>query len=101
MKKYFTEHIIISTTPPQGLSESVSIPYPVNIIIPDIVNYDFKEKGIPTAFTGKDIIKRLFKVSEDLFIIPSMHTNLWYIDENQWEEITDVKDIFFCVYGAK
>lgn len=101
MKKYFTEHIIISTTPPQGLSESVSIPYPVNIIIPDIVNYDFKEKGIPTAFTGKDIIKRLFKVSEDLFIIPSMHTNLWYIDENQWEEITDVKDIFFCVYDAK
>ena len=101
MKKYFTEHITISAPPLQDLSESISIPYPTNIIVPDIVNYKFEEKGIPAAFTGKDIIKRLFRVSEDLFTIPSINTNLWYIDENQWEQITDVKDIFFCVHSAK
>jgi len=101
MKKYFTEHITITKTPLQDLSESVSIPYPINIIVPEIVNYKFEEKGIPTIFTGKDIIKRLFRVSEDLFTIPSINTNLWSINEDQWEQITDVKDIFFRVHNAK
>jgi hypothetical protein len=102
MKKYFTEHINISSNGKvESLAETIVIPYPTNIIVPEVVNYKFEEKNVPVVFTGKDIIRRLFKVSEELFTIPSIPTNLWHIDENKWEQSTDIKDIFFRVHSSK
>jgi hypothetical protein len=104
MKKYFTENINISKSNiVLSLTEAIMIPYPTNIVIPEVMNYKFEGKGIPVEFTGKDIIKRLFKVSEELFTIEELFTmssikiNLWYIDETQWEHVPEIKELFLRI----
>ena len=102
MKKYFTEQIpIIPLTNQNSLTENVIIPYPTNIIIPESVTYNFDKKGIPAIFTGKDIIKKIFTLSDEFFTLPSIKTNLWYIDENKWEQTTDIKNIFSRVQNTQ
>jgi hypothetical protein len=98
MKKYFTEKIPISISKQtnNSLSNSISIPYINDIIIPEITNYTFEGRDIPAVFTGKDVLKKAFKASNNFFTIPSIKSNLWYVDESQWEQVEDVKELFSC-----
>jgi len=95
MKNYFTEHININSGDHiNSLIENIVIQYPTNMVVPEVINYPFEKNNIPAIFTGKDIIRRLFKASDNLFIIPSLQHDLWYIDENKWEQFPEIKDLF-------
>jgi len=102
IKHYFTNQINIKNSNHiNNLTEKIIIPYPTNIIIPEIIDYNFEGKHIPAIFTGKNIIKQLFKVSDKLFIIPSIQNNLWHINENEWEHLSEIKDLFTCIENDK
>lgn len=98
MKSYFTQKIHISTNKQfnNSLIQSINIPYINDIVIPEIIEYDFENKNIPAILTGKDILKRLFKATNDFFILPSIQSNLWYVDESHWEQLDDIKELFKC-----
>ena len=92
MKKYFTGAFPISNTYTQeSLSQSIIIPYPVHIIVPELTSQHFPGRGIPEMFTGKEILRKLYQLSEETFEVPILLTNLWDIDETQWEEVEEIK----------
>lgn len=95
IKKYFTEKITISTIKQSNTSllESIQIPYINNIIIPEITKYELKGLDLPSMFTAKDILKISFKAINNFFTIPSIKTNLWFINESEWEHSSDVKQM--------
>lgn len=97
IKKYFTNDIpIISNTSSPTLSSSIDIPYPTDLAVPDVVGYDFEKKNILPQLSGRDILQRLFKVSNDFFSIPSIKINLWHVDENNWEHLDEIKNLLGC-----
>lgn len=94
MTKYFTDGIpITSNKSLSSLYESIVIPYPTEIMIPEIMNYDFEKKNVLPQLSGKDILHRLFKVSNEFFTYPSLKINLWYVDENNWENLEEIKNL--------
>jgi hypothetical protein len=92
MINYFINDIPIVRT---NISTTLTniIFYPKEIVIPEILNYDFEKKNIHPQFSGKDILHKIFRISHEFFTIPSLKINLWYIDENNWEHLDEIKEI--------
>jgi hypothetical protein len=42
---------------------------------------------------GKDILKRIYIASDTVDEIPNIKTNLWYVDENEWENLDEIQNL--------
>jgi cobalamin biosynthesis Co2+ chelatase CbiK len=62
-------------------------------MVPELSSYEFKDKKIPAAFTGKDIVQRIYAHADEFFSIPSIQTNLWRLDEEEWEHVPEIKEL--------
>ena len=52
--------------------------------------------GVPLpvgGITGKNIIRRIFRHSTDLFTLPSLRTYLWDIDETEWDSLPEIQEL--------
>lgn len=47
---------------------------------------------IPTEFTGKEMVQRIVERSDEFFTLPSLSVNLWFVDEDQWEHVPEIRD---------
>jgi len=91
---YFTNDMPITrNTSISSLNDSILITYPTDLVIPEIINYEFDKKNVPPQFSGKDILQRIFSASGEFFIIPSIKINLWYVNENEWEHLEEIKNL--------
>ncbi len=98
MKKYFIMNVI-----PNYIETSYSIslknnnfndfPYIMEIIIPELKEYNFEKRDIFKIINGKDMIKKMFIVSNHINKYESIKTNLWYVDENKWHEEPEIINI--------
>lgn len=104
MKTYFTDafsklDIHMEQHVNRCLLENISIPYNENIVIPEQCEYTLNNKNIDeylhsfSFISGKDVVNKLYKITEKFFTIPSININLWNINENNWEESTNIKNI--------
>jgi len=103
MKQYFINNIPINLKVDNTLLfENISISYITTLTIPEIEikdEYFLKNDKVIEYINkydihkGKDILKRLFIASDDLYTIPNIKTNLWYVDENEWENLDEITDL--------
>lgn len=103
MKQYFTQNISINLKLDNTqLFENISISYITTLTIPEIEikdEYFLKNDKVIEYINkydihkGKDILKRLFIASDDLYTIPNIKTNLWYVDENEWENLDEIQNL--------
>lgn len=91
MKKYFIEQLNINSniTIHKSLND-IHIPYPDNLIIPDIVDiksgkYSFLNNFV-SDLTKENIVKKIYQMSENVFELSITEQNLWNIDENEWQQ---------------
>ena len=52
--------------------------------------------GVPLpvgGITGKNISRRIFRHSTDLFTLPSLRTYLWDIDETEWDSLPEIQEL--------
>jgi hypothetical protein len=99
MKQYFTENIPINLElNTQLLTDNISISYITTLTIPKI-EYSLK-KDIILNFLNNDILKAT-DILKQLFIgfdnininIINIKTNLWYVDENEWDKLDEIKEL--------
>jgi hypothetical protein len=96
MKQYFTKNIPINLEIHNKLLfENISISYITSLTIPEIT---IKENNI---FNGEELIKRLFEVCNYMYDIENIKTNLWYIDENEWENLDEIKNLINSIIEYK
>jgi hypothetical protein len=106
--------------PESTLQGDIQIVYPVNIKIPDYIIKEISNFGetssinlldnskynIPAKIkneiigentinglnemTGINILKKLYTLSFNIFTYPSLKTNLWYVNENEWENHEEI-----------
>jgi hypothetical protein len=103
MKQYFINNIPINLKVDNTLLfENISISYITTLTIPEIEikdEYFLKNDKVIEYINkydihkGKDILKRLFIASDDLYTIPNIKTNLWYVDENEWENLDEIQNL--------
>ena len=100
IKQYFTQNIPISLEINNTLLfDNISISYITNLTIPEIEIEDeyFLKKNILLnlikydMLKGKDILKRLFIASDNIYNISYIKTNLWHVDENEWDKLDEIK----------
>jgi len=94
MKHYFTGNfLLVSKDDDQKLLDKIAIPYQDYISFPELeLTKHVNLEGLPASiFTGKDILKRLWKASNQMNEFPTMQVNLWNIEEAKWDEIEEVK----------
>lgn len=96
MRTYFTQSLSILPISPHAyytLSSKIAIPcLNISLRFPSVQDILIPH-SMPTHFTGKDILYKLFRASEEFFTIPSLRTNLWAIDESVWEEVDEIKPL--------
>jgi len=107
MKEYFTNNIPINLNIDNTLLfDNISISYITNLTIPKIEIEDeyFLKNNIIINYInkydihkGKDILKRIFIASDNLYTIPNIKTNLWYVDENEWDKLDEIKSVIYRV----
>jgi hypothetical protein len=97
MKQYFTKNIPINLeVNTLLLTDNISIAYITTLTIPKI-EY-FLKKDILLNFVNndiikaKDILKYLFTGFDNINII-DIKTNLWYVDENEWDKLDEIKEL--------
>jgi hypothetical protein len=103
MKQYFINNIPINLKVDNTLLfENISISYITTLTIPEIEikdEYFLKNDKVIEYINkydihkGKDILKRLFIASDDLYTVPNIKTNLWYVDENEWENLDEIQNL--------
>ena len=99
MKQYFTENIPINLElNTQLLTDNISISYITTLTIPNI-EYSLK-KDIILNFLNNDILKAT-DILKQLFIgfdnininIINIKSNLWYVNENEWDKLDEIKEL--------
>jgi hypothetical protein len=94
MRGYFTERlprVAVESEETLLLAIQSEMTYP--LVVPEVSSYDFEERKIPAAFTGKDIVQRIYAHADEFFSIPSIQTNLWRLDEDQWEHVPEIRGL--------
>ena len=99
MKQYFTENIPINLElNTQLLTDNISISYITTLTIPKI-EYSLKKDIILNflnndILNATDILKQLFIGFDNINInIINIKTNLWYVDENEWDKLDEIKEL--------
>ncbi len=60
------------------------------LVLPkDIGNAVIRDSGM----TGTDIVRFMYTHSREFFTLPSLRTNLWGMDEKDWERAPDVREL--------
>jgi len=103
MRQYFTNNIPINLKINNKLLfENISISYITSLTVPEIEikdEYFLKnEKAVEyinkyDIHKGKDILKRIYIASDTVDEIPNIKTNLWYVDENEWENLDEIQNL--------
>lgn len=85
MNLYFTKtlNLDIYTSSYKNLS-SITIEYPTNIVIPELINFSSPKKYYFNFINGKHMIKHIWTNVDNLFIHTN-NINLWNKDESEWE----------------
>jgi hypothetical protein len=113
MESYFTDklpnefHTLITAIG----EDNISISYINEFEIPEITVYNYKDnpsavsslisestnkelsQEIMATISGRDICQMALNASKDFFTIPRLQTNLWYIDETQWQHLEEIKEL--------
>ena len=46
---------------------------------------------LPAEFTGKDMVQRIVERADEFFTLPSLSVNVWFVDEDQWEHVPEIR----------
>jgi hypothetical protein len=94
MYTYFTKTIPFLSLQ-QASSTSLSgilLPYPTDLSFPEVDRTRFRRKDILNMMNGKDILMLMFMVSNHMKENDQIKTNLWKIDENEWDKIPEIDE---------
>lgn len=87
IKDYFTNNIPINLNVNNTLFKNTSISYITSLSVPEVT---IIENNI---LDGQKLIKEVFKRCDDMYDISNIKTNLWYVDENEWDNLDEIKDL--------
>jgi hypothetical protein len=94
MHTYFTKTIPFLSLQ-QASSSSLSgilLPYPIDLPFPEVDRSRFRKKDILNIVNGKDILTIMFMASNHMKENDRIKTDLWKIDENEWDTIPEMDE---------
>lgn len=102
LRQYFTGKLPLLTghsLKTATLENKLDFSYLKNVSVPEEFHYDFqnnelddilKKKGVITSYNAKELLKRLYRLSEQSYTLPILQTNLWYVDEELWQDLEEI-----------
>ena len=96
MYNYFTKTIPFLSLQQASTSSlsGIHLPYPIDLPFPEVDRSRFRKKDILNIMNGKDILMLMFMVSNHMKEDDQIKTDLWKIDEKEWNTIPEMEEWF-------
>jgi len=93
MRTYFTKTIpFLSLQKTSSSLTDILLPYPTDLSFPEVNQERFRRNDILDIMNGKDILTLMFMISNHMKENDQIKTNLWKIDENEWDTVPEVEE---------
>jgi hypothetical protein len=94
MYTYFTKTIPFLSVQQASASSlsGILLPYPMDLPFPEVDRSRFRKKDILKIMNGKDILMLMFMVSNHMKEDDQIKTDLWKIDEKEWDTIPEMEE---------